>query len=429
MENKNRVAVIKGLRTTFIKAGGDFKGFSSLDLGKIPARELIYRTEIDPKEIDQVIFGTVIPTVKTSNLAREIALGSGIPSNVPAFTVTSACASANQAFTSGVDAILSGQSETVIVGGTESISDFPILFSKKLRDTYFASSRGKNLLQKTKPFLKMSAGDIAPDVPSISERSTGLTMGESAEKMAMIHKISREDQDRYALRSHELASQAWSEEVFEEEVVHSFIPPDYEKIVDKDNIPREGLELEALSNLDPVFESDYGTITTGNSASLADGAAAIMLMSEEKARYFGYKPLGFVRSYAYSALDPGVELLMGTAYSTPIALERAGLSLSDMDLIEMHESFSAQVLSNLDAFASRKFAEEKLGRTQAIGEIDIQKLNTTGGSIAFGHPFGATGARLIITLLHRMAKRSGNFGMATLSAAGGIGVTIIFEKE
>lgn len=429
MENKKRVAVIKGLRTPFIKAGGDFKGLSSLDLGKIPLRELIYRTEIDPKEIDQVIFGTVIPTIKTSNLAREIALGSGVPPEVPAFTVTSACASGGQAFTSGVSAILSGQSDTVMVGGTESISDFPVLFSKKLRDTYFASSKGKNLFQKTKPFLKMGVGDISPDVPSISERSTGLTMGEAVEKMAMIHKVSRGDQDRFAKRSHELASQAWSEEVFIEEVVHTFVPPGFERVVTRDNIPREGLELEALSELKPVFGGEYGTITAGNSASLADGSAAILLMSEEKAKALGYKPLGYVRSYAYGALDPSDELLMGSAYSTPLALERAGLSLSDMDIIEMHESFSAQVLSNLDAFASRRFAIDKLGRSSAIGEVDIQRLNITGGSIALGHPFGATGARIIVTLLHRMAKRSGNFGMATLSAAGGIGVTIIFEKE
>lgn len=429
MENKKRVAVIKGLRTPFIKAGGDFKALSSLDLGKIPAKELINRTEIEPGEIEQVIFGTVIPTIKTSNLAREIALGSGVPASVPAFTVTSACASANQAFTSGVDSILSGNSDAVLTGGVESVSDFPVLFSKKFRDTFFASSKGKNLVQKTKPFLKMGVGDIAPDVPSISERSTGLTIGESAEKMAMIHRISREDQDRFALRSHELTSQAASEGVFDEEIVRTFIPPDYAQVITSDNNVREGLELQALSELEPVFDTQYGTITAGNSAALADGGTAILLMSEEKADALGYKPMGYVRSYAYGALDPGDELLMGTAYSTPLALERAGLTLGDMDLIEMHESFSAQVLSTLNAFASKRFAREKLGKSEAIGEVDIGKLNVSGGSIAVGHPFGATGGRLIITLLHRMAKRSANFGLVTLSAAGGIGVSIVFEKE
>ena len=244
MDNKKRVAVVGGIRTPFIKAGGDFKALSSLDLGKIPAKELINRTEIDPGEIDQVVFGTVIPTIKTSNLAREIALGSGVPASVPAFTVTSACASANQAFTSGVDSILSDNSDVVLAGGVESISDFPVLFSKKFRDSFFASSKGNNIFQKTKPFLKMGVSDIAPDVPSISERSTGLTMGESAEKMAMIHRISREDQDRFALRSHGLCSQAATEGVFEEEIVHTFIPPDYAKVVTVDNNVREGLELQ-----------------------------------------------------------------------------------------------------------------------------------------------------------------------------------------
>ncbi len=429
MENKKRVAVIGGLRTPFVKAGGDFKGLSSLELGKIAARELINRTEIYPGEIEQVIFGTVIPTIKTSNLAREIALGSGVPASVPAFTVTSACASANQAFTSGVDSILSGNSDAVLTGGVESISDFPVLFSKKFRDSFFASSKGSNIFQKTKPFLKMGVSDIAPDVPAISERSTGLTMGESAEKMAMIHQISREDQDRFAHRSHELSSQAASEGVFDEEIVHTFIPPDFERVATFDNAVREGLELQALTALEPVFDTRYGTITAGSSAPLADGGAAILLMCEEKAKALGYKPMGYVRSYAYGAVDPGDELLMGTAYSTPRALDRAGLTLRDIGLVEMHESFSAQVLSNLKVFSSKKFAREKLGRSEAIGEVDINKLNVSGGSIAMGHPFGATGGRLIITLLHRMAKRSANFGLVTLSAAGGIGVTIVFEKE
>jgi acetyl-CoA acyltransferase len=429
MEMKKRVAVVQGLRTPFVKSGTDFKDLSSLELGKIAAVELINRTEIDPSEIDKVLIGTVIPSIKTSNLAREIALGSGVPPSVPAFTVTSACASANQAFTSGVDSILSGESDVVLTGGVESISDFPVLFSKKFRDMFFASSKGKNILQKTKPFLKMGIGDVAPDVPSISERSTGLTMGEAAEKMAMIHKISRQDQDYYALRSHNLASDAQKEGVHGDEIVRTFVPPGYTNVVTSDNAVKDGLDLETLSSLEPVFDSRYGTITSGNSAPLSDGGAVILLMSEDKAKALGYKPMGYVRSYAYGALDPGDELLMGTAYSTPAALERAGLTLRDIGLIEMHESFSAQVLANLKAFSSKKFAREKLGKSEPIGDVPLEKLNVSGGSIAIGHPFGATGARLIITLLWRLARRNANFGLVTLSAAGGIGVSIVIEKE
>ena len=429
MGKKTRVAVVQGLRTPFVKSGTEFKELSSLDLGKIAAVELINRTEIDPGEIEKVIIGTVIPSIQTSNLAREIALGSGVPPSVPAFTVTSACASANQAFTAGVDSILSGESNAVLTGGVESISNFPVLFSKKFRDMYFASSKGKNIFQKARPFFKMGVSDVVPDIPAIAERSTGLMMGEAAEKMAMIHKISREEQDNYALRSLNLASEARKEGVLEDEIVHTFVPPDYRDVVTWDNAVRDDLDLETLSSLEPVFDSRYGTITSGNSAPLSDGGAVILLMSEDKAKALGYKPLGYVRSYAYGALDPGDELLMGTAYSTPAALERAGLTLRDIDLIEMHESFSAQVLSNLKVFSSKAFAREKLGKSEPIGDVDLDKLNVSGGSIATGHPFGATGARLIITLLYRLAGRSANFGLVTLSAAGGIGVSIVLEKE
>jgi len=427
--NPRRVAIVYGLRTPFAKAGTLFKELTSLDLGKIATVELVNRTEIDPGEIDKVILGTVLPSIKTSNLAREIALSSGIPASVPAFTVTSACASATQAFTNAVESILSGDSEVVVAGGVESISDFPVLFSKSFRNMLFDSSKGKNLLQKAKPFLKMGVSDIAPDIPAIAERSTGLTMGESAEKMARQNQISRAEQDSFALRSHLLAYKAQKEEIIRKEMVNTFVPPDFEEPVLIDNSVKSDLSIEALSALKPAFDKQYGTVTAGNSAPLSDGACAMLLMSDEKARSLGYKPLGYVRSYAYSALDPSDQLLMGPAYSTPVALERAGLSLKDMDLIEIHEAFSAQVLSNIKAFASKKFAEEKLSRTKAIGEIDIDKVNVTGGSIAIGHPFGATGGRIIMTLLYGLHRRQGNFGLATVCAAGGLGASIVLEKE
>jgi len=424
-----RVAIVYGLRTPFAKSGTLFKGLTSLDLGKIVTVELVNRTEIDPGEIDKVILGTVLPSIKTPNLAREIALSSGIPATVPAFTVTSACASATQAFTNAVESIMSGDSEVVVAGGVESISDFPVLFSKRFRNMLFDSSKGKNLLQKAKPFLKMGVGDIAPDVPAIAERSTGLTMGESAEKMARQNQISRKEQDEFALRSHLLASKAQKEEIFRKELVSTYVPPDFEELVSIDNAIKSDLSMEVLSQLQPAFDKQYGTVTSGNSAPLSDGACTILLMSAEKAKALGYKPLGYVRSYAYSAIDPSDQLLMGPAYSTPVALERAGLTLKDMDLIEIHEAFSAQVLSNIKAFASKKFAEEKLSRTKAIGEIDMDKVNVTGGSIAIGHPFGATGGRIIMTLLYGLQRRQGNFGLATICAAGGLGASIVLEKE
>ncbi|MEE9238965.1 MAG: acetyl-CoA C-acyltransferase FadI [Thermodesulfobacteriota bacterium] len=427
--NPRRVAIVYGLRTPFIKSGTLFKELTSLDLGKIATTELVNRTEINPGEIDKVIFGTVLPSIKTSNLAREISLSSGIPASVPAFTVTSACASATQAFTNAVESILSGDSEVVVAGGVESISDFPVLFSKRFRNMLFDSSKGKNLLQKAKPFLKMGVSDLAPDVPAIAERFTGLTMGESAEKMARQNQIPRKEQDEFALRSHLLASKALKEEIFRKEMVSTFVPPDFEEPIFMDNGVKSNLSIETLSQLRPAFDKQYGTVTSGNSAPLSDGACAILLMSAEKAKALGYKPLGYVRSYAYSALDPSDQLLMGPAYSTPVALERAGLSLKDMDLIEIHEAFSAQVLSNIRAFASKKFAEDKLSRTKPIGEIDMDKVNVTGGSIAIGHPFGATGGRIIMTLVYGLQRRQGNFGLATVCAAGGLGTSIVLERE
>lgn len=427
--SKKRVAIVYGLRTPFIKSGTLFKDLSSLDLGKISTAELINRTEIDPEEIGKVIIGTVLPSIKTSNLAREISLGSGVPASVPAFTVTSACASATQAFTNGVSSILSSESDVVLVGGVESISDFPVLFSKSFRNMLFDSSKGKNLLQKAKPFLKMGVGDIAPDVPAIAERSTGLTMGESAEKMARQNHISRIDQDEFALRSHSLAAKAQKEEIFRREMINTFVPPDFSQPIIMDNSIRKDLDIETLTELKPAFDKEYGTVTSGNSAPLSDGACVLLLMSEEKAKTLGFKPLGYVRSYAYSAVDPSDQLLMGPAYSTPLALDKAGLTLKDMDLVEIHEAFSAQVLSNLRAFASKKFAEEKLSKSKALGEVDMDRVNVTGGSLAVGHPFGATGGRIILTLLYALQRRQANFGLATLCAAGGLGASIVLERE
>lgn len=317
----------------------------------------------------------------------------------------------------------------VLTGGIESISDFPVLFSKNFKNMLFDSSRGKTLLQKAKPFLKMGVGDIAPDIPAIAERSTGLTMGESAEVMARQNQISRRDQDEFALRSHLLASKAQKEEIFRRELLKTFVPPDFDEPISTDNRIKSELSIDDLSKLKPAFDKEYGTVTSGNSAPLSDGACAILLMSEERAKALGYKPLGYVRSYAYSAVDPKEQLLMGPAYSTPAALDKAGLLLKDMDLIEIHEAFSAQVLSNIQALGSRKFAEEKLSRPKPIGDIDMDRVNVTGGSIAIGHPFGATGGRIILTLLYALQRRQANFGLATVCAAGGLGASIVLERE
>lgn len=427
-QHGRRVAVISGLRTPFVRSGTSYRNLTSLELGKVVTVELLNRTEIYPGEIDKVIFGNVVSSVQTPNLAREIALGSGIPPTVPAFTATSACVSAGQAFTSAVDSIVSGDSDVVLAGGVESGTDISILSGRTAGSKIIHSTKGGNLISRAKPLFKMGGEEEVPSIAFLPERYTGRTMGEAAEKTARRYKISREEQDEFALRSHVLASRAQEEGVFEDELIHTYVPPDFSDIVSRDGGVMDDISPEYLAQYEPIFDSEFGTITAGNSTALSDGASALLLMSEDKAKALGYKPQAYVRAYAYRALDPSNDLLMSTAFSAPAALDRAGVSLSDIDLVEIHEAFSSQVISNLMALASRGFAREKLGKAQPVGEIDMDRLNVSGGSIAVGHPLSATGGRIIMTLIYRLAKRGGKLGLVSLPASGGIGVSIVFEK-
>jgi acetyl-CoA acyltransferase len=424
-----RVAVIAGLRTPFAKSGTHYGHLSALDLGKIVVTELLQRSGIDPNEVQELVFGNVIPSVKAPNIAREIVLGTGLPRRIPAYSVSKACASANQAITSGSDMIARGYADTVIAGGAESLSDVPILFSKKFADALVSASKQKSLSGKLAAFSKIRPKDLAPDAPAIAESSTGLTMGESAEKMAKANGITREEQDRFALQSHHRAAAATASGRFKDEVMQVVVPPSFDNIVETDNLIRGDTTLEALAKLRPVFDRKYGTITAGNASPLTDGAAAVLLMSEEKAKALGLKPLGFIRSYAYAATDPFDQLLQGPVFALPVALERAKVKLEEIKVIEMHEAFAAQVLSNIQWIGSKKIAQEKLGRSEAIGQIDPEFINRTGGSIALGHPFGATGARIVTTVCNELQRTGEQYGLVTVCAAGGIGVAMVLERE
>jgi acetyl-CoA acyltransferase len=424
-----RVAVVLGLRTPFAKSGTHFAHLSALDLGKIVVTELIERSGIDPKTIQELVFGNVIPSVKAPNIAREIVLGTGLPRKIPGYTVGKACASANQAITSAADLIFRGYADTVIAGGAESLSDIPILFSKNFSEALVTASKQKSFGGKLRAFTRIRPKDLAPDAPQIAESTTGLTMGESAEKMAQENHISREAQDRFALQSHQRAAKATADGRFKDEVMTVVVPPSYENIVDTDNLIRGDSTLEALSKLRPVFDRKYGTITAGNSSPLTDGAAAVILMSEEKAKADGRKPIGYLRSYAFAATDPFDQLLQGPVFALPTALERAKIELRDIGVIEMHEAFAAQVLSNIQWMGSKKIAEEKLGRKEPIGEIDPEKINRTGGSIALGHPFGATGARIVTTVCNELQRTGEQYGLLTVCAAGGMGAAMVLERE
>ncbi len=425
--NGRRVAIVEGCRTPFVKSGSEFKDMTSVQLGKIAVRELISRTELDVEEIDHVVYGTVIQSVKEPNIAREVTLGSGIPPRVPSFTVGRACASANQAITSAAEQIALGMADVVIAGGAESLTDIPILFSPEMRNALVRASKARSLGERLKAFSTIRPKHLGPVVPASAEPTTGLTMGESAEKMAQENGISREEQDRWALRSHQLAAAATEDGRLTREIAQTFIPPKYEKVVDRDNGIRADTTLEKLSQLRPVFDRRYGTITAGNASPLTDGASAVLLMSDEKAQSLGYKPLGYIRGYAYAALAPDDQLLQGPVYAAPVALERAGLTMKDIALLDVHEAFAAQVLSNLQWFDSDRIARERLGREKAIGIPPEDRINVLGGSIAIGHPFGATGGRITVTLLNELRRRGEEFGMISVCAAGAMGFVMIVE--
>ena len=423
-----RVAIVAGLRTPFVKSNTGFKDFSALELGRQVVSELVQRAEIPPGAIDQIVFGTVIPSVQLPNIAREVGLASGLPKNIDAYSVVRACATSLQAMTSAADAIALGEIDLAIAGGAEAMSDVPIMYSRPVAQAVVAASRGRTLMEKLQAFTDVSAKDLLPVPPAIAEYSTGLSMGESAEKMAKENGISREDQDKWAHRSHFLAAQAWEAGKFGKEVMRVLTGKNFDQVVAEDNIVRKDSKLEGYARLKPVFDRKYGSITAGNSSPLTDGAAALVVCAEERAKELGLKPLGFLKSYAYAAVDPNWQLLQAPAFTAPKALKRAGMTLKDIDLVEIHEAFAAQVLSNLQAWASKKFADEHLGGAQPIGEIPEEKINPRGGSIALGHPFAATGARMVHQALRELEEKGKNTALISVCAAGGLGAAVILER-
>ena len=422
-----RVAIVAGVRTPFAKAGTALKSISAIDLGKLCVAELLQRTNLDGKEVQALVFGTVIPSVLAPNIAREVSLMPQLPKGVQAYTVSRACASANQAITDAADQIALGHLDVAIAGGSESLSNIPILHSQRFAETLLLASKAKSLPARLKIFSRVRPKDLVPIAPAIAEPSTGETMGQSAEKMAKLNSISREEQDHFALRSHRLAAAGTSDGRLTAEIMPVYIPPKFDSVLTSDNGIREDTSYEQLAALKPVFDRKYGSVTAGNSSPLTDGSAAVLLMSEEKAKALGYPTLGVIRSYAYAALDPGEQLLQAPVLAAPVALKRAGLTLKDMDLVEMHEAFAAQVLSNLQGFESQFWAQ-RAGFSQPVGEVDRAKLNVMGGSIAIGHPFGATGARIMTTLLNELRRRGGQFGLMTVCAAGGMGFAMVVER-
>ncbi len=416
--NGRRVAVIAGCRTPFCRSGTLLKDARAVDLARFVARELLERTNLDGADVNAVIFGQVVPSALVPNVAREVSLLPQFPKEIPAYSLNRACASSGQAVANAYDEIVLGDAEVVLAGGVESLSDIPILASRRLADILVEASKAKSLGARLRTISRIRPRDLVPVSPAIAEPSTGETMGQSAEKMAKENHISRAAQDRWALRSHELAARGTDDGRIPAEIVPWFAPGRVgDGVVTQDNGIRRDTSLEQMAKLKPVFDRRYGSVTAANSSPLTDGASAVLLMSDSAARALGYTPLAYVRSYAVAAVDPGWQLLQAPVVAVPKALERAGIKWKDLGVIEVHEAFAAQVLSNLQGWG-------------ALGwEINEDVINVMGGSIAIGHPFGATGTRLVATLANEMARRDVQFGLLSICAQGGMGFAMVLERR
>lgn len=419
------VVFIDGGRTPFLRAQTDFKHFSPYDLGRFAMNGLINQTKLNGDHIDRIVYGNVIQDINTSNVARESSLAAGLPDSIPAHTVSMACISSNMATTSAMDSIKTGQINSAIVGGTEVMSDIPIRYKKNFRQKLLETQKYKSPTDYLKFFKGLKPSDLLPEIPSISEFSTGETMGKSCDKMAAKYRISREEQDAYALRSHLLAAK--SEEHRSAEIYP--IPIDGgKKIIKDDNGIRGDSTKEKLSSLNPAFIKPHGTVTAGNASYLTDGASAGLVMEKEFALENGYQPKAILRDYSYVAQRPDDELLIGPAFAVPLVLDRMELTMNDIDVFEFHEAFAGQMLTVLKALNSDEFGKNRLSRKGKVGEVPLDKLNKWGGSLSIGHPFGATGVRLITTAANRLIHENGKYALIAACAAGGQGHAMIIER-
>lgn len=442
------VVIVEGIRTPFAKADTKLKNVHPAELGRVALKELLARTNFDPNLIEEVIVGNTGNPPDAVNISRVVALNAGVPQRTSAYTVHRNCASAMESISNGFERIKSGTMDVVVAGGTESMSQMPLLFSREFVNIFgklaTAKTTGAKLqalgqllkadvqqvveMVTTGPMQRTAYKPVISLVEGLTDPFVGKNMGETAEILAKEFAISREEQDAFALKSHQKAVAATKNGIFAQEITPVFLPPKYQEVVSEDIGPRETQTMEALAKLKPFFDKRTGTVTAGNSCPVTDGAAMVLLMSREKAEALGYKPIARIRGYAFAGLEPE-RMGLGPVYSTPIALKRAGLTMKDIGLVELNEAFATQVIACQKAFASDKFAQEKLDLPKAVGEIDPSTLNVNGGAIALGHPVGATGTRLVVTLMKEMARRKTQFGLATLCIGGGQGGAMVLELE
>ncbi|MGE9744507.1 thiolase family protein [Bdellovibrio bacteriovorus] len=446
MKSPRDVVLVEGVRTPFAKAGTKLKKVHPAELGKVALKQVIAQTNLDVNLVDEVIIGNTGNPPDSVNISRVVALNAGIPLKTSAYTVHRNCASALESISNGYEKIKSGTMDVILAGGTENMSQMPTLPPKKFQEIYeklFAAKGPKQALPllwslfkaDVKQIKALLSGNMRDEyfpvisvMMGLTDPFVGINMGQTAEILAKEWGLSRETQDKFALRSHQLASKAMKEGRMREEIAPVYLAPEYKEVISEDIGPRDTQTMEALAKLKPFFDKATGSITAGNSCPITDGAAMVLMMSREKAEAFGYKPLATIRSYGFAGLEPE-RMGLGPVYSTPVALKRAGLSMKDIGLVELNEAFAAQVLSCQKAFDSDKFGQEKLGLSSKIGEIRDDILNVNGGAIALGHPVGATGTRIVLTLAKEMKRRNTQFGLATLCIGGGQGGSMILENE
>lgn len=424
---KERIAIIDGVRTPFCKAGGVFKHWEAEDLGAYAVKELLARIDIDPATIDEVIFGNVIQPAHATNVARVLAVKGGVPIKVPAFTVNRNCASGLESISTGMDKILQDEAEIILAGGTESMSNFPILFGRRARDFMMKLQKSRTFKQKMSTIASFRPSMLKPELPGISDPICSLSMGQTAEILSREFYITRLDQDEYSVMSQNRAAKAQDEGLFAEEIVPIPAPPKYE-VQEHDDGVRHDTTIEGLMKLRPAFDKLTGSVTAGNSSQVTDGAAAVLLMKESKAKELGLEPLGYIVDYAAAALEPS-RMGLGPAYAIPKVLKKVEKELSDVDLIEINEAFAAQVIACERALASDEFAKKELGRTSAVGTIDRDKLNVNGGAVALGHPVGVSGTRLTLTILKELRRRGKQTGLVSMCIGGGQGEAAIVEVQ
>jgi acetyl-CoA acetyltransferase family protein len=422
-----RVVLVEGVRTPFLRSQTAFTDLMAYELGAMAVSGLLARSRLDAAEVDLLIMGTVLAEPRTSNIAREIGLASGIPNTCPAYTVTSACISANVAIEQAARAIATGAANVAIAGGAETLSDVPIRFSRPLRRRLIASQKARGPVDYFRLLSGLAPRDLRPEIPAIAEFSTGLTMGDNGERLAKRLGLTRQAQDAFALASHQRAARATAEGLYASQIVPAFVPPDFAPIA-ADNGIRADSSLEKLSKIPPAFDRTFGTVTAGNSSFLTDGAAACLLMSEEKAQELGMTPLAAIAGSSFVAIDPVDELLLGPVFSIPKALAAAGISFDDVGVWEIHEAFAAPVLAAIQLLADADFCRQRLGLSGALGTIPGERLNSWGGSLSLGHPFGATGARLVTTCAQRLEHEGARYGVVTACAAGALGHALVLER-